>query len=270
MLYAIKRIGESKIKATKGDHALCPHCKTEVISKCGDIYIHHWAHKEAGKCDPWREGETDWHRRWKAWFKKGQAEVTVVKNGVEHVADVAIDLGNDEVLYVEFQNSPISPAEIQERQDFYGNIAWVFNIQECYPDRFQITFQEEHSTFLWLHPRSILSANKIFLDYKPDSQLLFHIKNSYDSQPLTGWGLVIESHDMLNFALMKKDWPGFYAESHKLAQCMFDVGRHKRLAEYKTKYYASVYYQFEEKGFLSGPQEEYLADVVKFWKEEVY
>ena len=268
MLYAVKKNGGPKIGAVKGYSALCPYCETEVIAKCGEIYSHHWAHKDGSECDPWREGETDWHRKWKAWFYKDHVEVTVKKDGVRHQADIAIPLDDGEVLYIEIQNSPITPAEIKERQEFYGNVAWVFNIQDCHPQRFQINPQEEHSTFLWLHPRSIFSAHKIFLDYKSDSQLLFQVKDYYDSQPLTGWGLIIESHELINFARMKDGWPGFYPQSHKLIQSMFDVGHHKKMADYKSKYYRSVFNQFENKGFLTDPQEEYLASVVKFWKEE--
>jgi competence CoiA-like predicted nuclease len=266
MLYAIREPGGPKITAFKYDRALCPLCETEVIAKCGDVYMHHWAHKDNKECDPWQEGETDWHRKWKAWLHKDQTEVTVIKNGEKHRVDAAIDLGDSETLYVEFQNSPISLSKIKEREDFYGNLAWVFNIQDCYPNRFKITFQEEHSTFLWLHPRTIFPARKIFLDYHPNSELLFHVKRHYESQPLTGWGLVIEWQELINFARMKGSFNGFYMESHKLIQCMFDVGDHKRLAEYKNKYYTSVYRQFEQNGFLTEPQEDYLAEAVGFWK----
>ena len=45
--------------------AVCQVCKAEVIAKCGDIKIHHWAHKSKRKCDHWWENETQWHRDWK-------------------------------------------------------------------------------------------------------------------------------------------------------------------------------------------------------------
>ena len=36
--------------------ALCPVCKAKVIAKCGDVKIHHWAHKTKRKCDQMKRG----------------------------------------------------------------------------------------------------------------------------------------------------------------------------------------------------------------------
>ncbi|SHN90340.1 hypothetical protein BHECKSOX_531 [Bathymodiolus heckerae thiotrophic gill symbiont] len=51
-----------KKEANKGATGLCQFCSSDLIAKCGDIKIHHWAHKSKRNCDIWRENETEWHR----------------------------------------------------------------------------------------------------------------------------------------------------------------------------------------------------------------
>ncbi len=51
-----------KVEATKGAKGSCPSCGSDLIAKCGEAKINHWAHKGKKSCDPWWENETDWHR----------------------------------------------------------------------------------------------------------------------------------------------------------------------------------------------------------------
>ena len=117
-LYGGERVeAEANLKG-----AVCQVCKAEVIAKCGNIKIHHWAHKSKRKCDHWWENETQWHRDWKNHFPlEWQEIVQKSETGEKHVADVKTS--ND--LVVEFQHSPIKPEEILARNTFYENIVWV-------------------------------------------------------------------------------------------------------------------------------------------------
>jgi competence protein CoiA len=102
--------------------ALCPVCKADVIAKCGDKNIHHWAHKSKKKCDHWWENETQWHRDWKNQFSEDWQEIVQKsETGEKHIADLKTPNG----LVVEFQHSPIRPEEIRARNDFYKNIIWI-------------------------------------------------------------------------------------------------------------------------------------------------
>ena len=57
-------LNDEKIEAQKGiKNAVCQFCGKIVIPKCGQVKIHHWAHKTKENCDPWWENETEWHRR---------------------------------------------------------------------------------------------------------------------------------------------------------------------------------------------------------------
>ncbi len=62
MLYGITNNGE-RIRAHKNTRALCPHCRGPLIPKCGQVKVHHWAHKEAKGC-PYASGMTHWHYEW--------------------------------------------------------------------------------------------------------------------------------------------------------------------------------------------------------------
>lgn len=64
MLYGATKNGERTL-AKKNIKATCPYCKGNLIAKCGDIIVHHWAHKEAKTC-PYSQGMTQWHYKWLA------------------------------------------------------------------------------------------------------------------------------------------------------------------------------------------------------------
>lgn len=98
---------------------VCPTCRSDVIAKCGEVNAWHWAH-HAGDCDPWSEGETQWHRNWKALFPSDWQEVVIDP----HRADIKTPK-----VVVELQHSPINPAMIREREQFYGDMVWLFDLR---------------------------------------------------------------------------------------------------------------------------------------------
>jgi len=116
--------GGKKVKAEaslKG--ALCPICGAEVIAKCGDKNIHHWAHKSNKECPHWWENETKWHRDWKNQFPEDWQEVVLYNSetGEKHIADIKTPNG----LVIEFQHSSIEKKEVSTRNNFYNNIIWI-------------------------------------------------------------------------------------------------------------------------------------------------
>lgn len=111
-----------KTEATKGAKGICPSCGAELIAKCGEVNINHWAHKGNINCDRWWEPETEWHRSWKGHFPIEWQEV-VHKDitGEKHIADVK----TAENWILEFQHSFIKPEEMRSRNTFYKKIVWV-------------------------------------------------------------------------------------------------------------------------------------------------
>lgn len=116
-------INNTRSEATKGAKGICPICGSDVIAKCGDVKVHHWAHKGIRNCDPWWENETEWHRSWKNNFDADWQEVILTdeKTGEKHIADVRTPHG----LVIEFQHSHIDPDERKKREHFYKNMVWV-------------------------------------------------------------------------------------------------------------------------------------------------
>jgi competence CoiA-like predicted nuclease len=119
MQYAL--FENERVKPAKGKIATCPQCNGEVVAKCGSIKIHHWAHR-VKDCDLWSEPETEWHRQWKELVPEACREVTIQN----HRADIRLENGT----VIEIQHSPISNTEIAEREQFYGDMFWIFDAKK--------------------------------------------------------------------------------------------------------------------------------------------
>jgi competence protein CoiA len=116
-------VNGEKAEAIKGMKGRCPNCGSEVIAKCGDFKIDHWAHKSIHNCDTWWESETEWHRQWKSNYLPEWQEVSLFNKitNEKHIADVRTGEG----LIIEFQHSFIKPNERIAREQFYKNMVWV-------------------------------------------------------------------------------------------------------------------------------------------------
>lgn len=115
-------VNGEKVEATKGAKGLCPSCDSELIAKCGESRVNHWAHKGNRNCDTWWENETDWHRSWKGEFPKDWQEVVHRdESGEKHIADVKTHSG----YALEFQHSYLNPEERRSRNAFYRKLVWV-------------------------------------------------------------------------------------------------------------------------------------------------
>lgn len=115
-------INGDKVEANKGAKGQCPSCGSDLIAKCGELKVNHWAHKGNRNCDPWWENETEWHRSWKDKFPIGWQEVVHFdESGEKHIADVKTQTG----WTLEFQHSFLNPEERQSRNAFYPYLVWV-------------------------------------------------------------------------------------------------------------------------------------------------
>lgn len=109
----------------KGGKGICPTCGGAVTAKCGKIKVHHWAHESIENCDPWSEHVGEWHKSWQEIVQEEYVEVSMGT----HRADIQ----NTKGTVIELQHSPISPDEIACREDFYGDMVWVFDAKERFP-----------------------------------------------------------------------------------------------------------------------------------------
>jgi competence protein CoiA len=117
VLYALTN--GRKERASPGQAGVCPGCGAPMVAKCGVDVAWHWAHKAGSDCDPWSEPIGPWHLSWQDLVRVDSVEVP---RG-PHRADI---VGNGDMI-VELQHSPLDPAEIQERERFYGTMVWLFD-----------------------------------------------------------------------------------------------------------------------------------------------
>lgn len=116
-------INGSRSRPLPGAVGTCPFCQSEMIARCGEVRVHHWAHKSKSDCDPWWEPETDWHRDWKNEFPLRWQE-RILRDDVtseKHIADIFTLAG----LTVEVQHSHLEPEERRAREAFYKNMLWI-------------------------------------------------------------------------------------------------------------------------------------------------
>lgn len=193
MLYGLND-NQEKILAEPSKVGFCPVCHSELIPKCGQIKIWHWAHK-VKKDWCYYEPETQWHLHWKSLAPKERCEVRISKNGRYKIADCVLKSGK----VVEFQHSFISPEEIQERENFYGNMMWIFNCIEPFnEERIDLRHKGKYVTFRWKHPKKhIAYCNKpTYLDLG-DSSL--RLKKMSTDCPVGGWGYLGNCQKLVEF-----------------------------------------------------------------------
>ena len=168
------------IDANKGNEYYCPLCRKKVVLRKGQINIDHFAHQS--RCDDtWCYDISAWHSDWQQQFPKRNQEVIIEFNGEKHRADI-MACG----YVVEFQHSPISAEEFNERNHFYLNygkkVIWIFDFSDefksgridCYDG--WSSKNDNGGKFKWRYPKRSLQ------DYLPQSDkdiiVFFQFSNS--------------------------------------------------------------------------------------------
>ena len=192
MLYAIGPDG-NKIRPGKGLAAVCSGCGAFMVPKCGKIKIWHWAHETNEDCDAWSDGETEWHLGWKANFPKESVEVHIDRDGTKHYADVLTPKG----IVIELQHSPISPDVIKEREQFYRNMIWVFDLKAPFDfGRLRLHLQSSTGSarFTWYRPKSSLQhiSKEMYWDCGIESLFKPTVKNLSG-----GLGIMVDKHKFI-------------------------------------------------------------------------
>ena len=142
MKYALQ--SDERVEATPKAIGVCPCCGSEVVAKCGNKKVWHWAHKSKQVCDHWWENETQWHRDWKNCFPEEWQEVVhFVEDGEKHIADVKTPSG----LVIEFQHSAIKPEEIKSREKFHKHMIWIVDGSRLITDTQKLTAIVSNSAF---------------------------------------------------------------------------------------------------------------------------
>lgn len=146
--------------ANKQDEYFCPLCHRKVILRRGRINVEHFAH--LSRCeDTWNYDMSEWHSQWQQQFPKKNQEVIIEFNGEKHRADV-MACG----YVIEFQHSPITAEEFNERNQFYlsygKKVVWIFDLSdefnsgriECYEE--WSSNNDNGGKFKWNYPKRFL------------------------------------------------------------------------------------------------------------------
>lgn len=160
-------------EAIQGEKYTCPGCNSELIQKRGNVNIHHFAHIAGGDCDTWSE-MTEWHLAWQNQFEEQYREVALD----EHRADIKVD-----DYIIEFQHSPISSEELNERINYYtsyGKLIFLFDLRgkEIFSNRYR------RNTFIWKYPsRTIIPPNNknYFVFFQISDNTILFVKNNLDN-----------------------------------------------------------------------------------------
>lgn len=161
-------------EATEDEPYFCEYCKEQLIIKKGDIRAHHFAHK--GTCtDNWHYDMSDWHKEWQNLFPVESREVVMESNGEKHRADVFINN-----IVIEFQHSPLSNDEFNERNNFYTslgfNVVWVFDVQEPYSEEKIYKLKGHNNNYGWKYAIHTLDG------YNPNINIKVKVYFQYSSE----------------------------------------------------------------------------------------
>lgn len=174
MRFALDKEGKRTFieEASYKEEYFCPICHALMIQRKGMIYAHHFAHSKLHACsDLWHyEEKSLWHSSWQDRFEKEKQEVIMKKDDKTHIADVYLP---EYKTVIEFQHSPLSKEEFNDRNSFYtslGNrVIWVFDMREEFLDSRIQTIHGSKDKFHYLNPRRVFSD----YDAKNKGVLLF-------------------------------------------------------------------------------------------------
>lgn len=183
---------------TTGKSYLCPVCGEELIIKNGSVITPHFAHKVGYDCDTFTHEMSAWHKWWQELFPlQNREHVEELKISVKEykkcaklynfeksaIKQLIKGYKKDDFItlrhradvracgyVIEFQNSPISRDEFNERNWFYQAIGckviWIFNMIDLWKTNQIKSVRCLNSTYSdcvyrWKY------ASKMFTDFIP-------------------------------------------------------------------------------------------------------
>lgn len=199
-------LGKGKIYCLQG-HPL--------VAKRGEKKQHHYSHAPGYGSDcHYSDGKTSWHLWWQGRLKSSHIEYRFNKE-ILKISD-AVNIQENRLNVIEFQNSKMDAAEIELRETFYSRadllsdvfplpvisrLTWVFNLSDCSIDiqfvwKDFVCFTWEGGSKYMLHAKA-----RTFFDFgKRDLiQFLDATKIKTDKPMIIGRLISIEKLDKLLF-----------------------------------------------------------------------
>ena len=106
--------------------AICPLCKAAVIPKCGEIRVHHWAHKKRHLCDSWREVDSHWRHRWLERFDDCEIESIIESENEKHFVDVMTRNG----AMILLRRKQLSKEDMLNMEKFFRSLVWIVDVNK--------------------------------------------------------------------------------------------------------------------------------------------
>ncbi len=175
------------IDANRNCEYFCPICGGSVIPRQGEVNAWHFAHQNT--CvDDWHYDMSEWHRAWQEHFPEDAREVVVEHRGEVHRADVLIGR-----YIIEFQHSPISAGEFDERNRFYKGagykVIWVFDEIDTFANDYISDSPDDNNKFIWKWPNRVLST--VVPQYSTDIAIVLQLTEE-DDDDNCDWLIKIE------------------------------------------------------------------------------
>lgn len=197
MLFALDKDGKRihiETTCNKQDY-FCATCGDKLVLRKGKIRIHHFAHPSNSECtDSWHYDMSEWHQRWQARFPLETQEIVKIKDGQKHRADVLLE---DKKVVFEFQHSPLSVDEFEDRNNFYNSLGykviWIFDVSEQYETGAIENYRRD--LYSWSHSKRTFD----YFNPKNDGvELYFLIQNaSSENERMNRYQEIINSGDVL-------------------------------------------------------------------------
>lgn len=145
----------------KGKDYYCPICEKSLSIRKGTVNAPHFAHKKNSNCtekDGWHYDMSDWHYYWQNQFPIEAQEYIFKHNNKIHRADVYIDK-----IVFEFQHSPISESEFDDRNNFYNDlgfhVVWIFDVRDKIIEHIRDAANNSYRVFSWKYPIKFLEKS---------------------------------------------------------------------------------------------------------------
>lgn len=244
MLLAADASG-ARIAATPEGRARCPLCAEGLIPKCGELVRWHWSHRARTDCDPWSEPESEWHYAWKM-HVGDEIEVTIRRGvlGADGTPEITSAHRCDAIVLVprpgrepdrrrvEIQHSALSVESIWERERFYGDLTWIWDLRDV-GDRLRVKPRRERwsgggflpCSWHWRHPRRSLLAcrRRMLWDLGEEGLLMPTDARDGDHSGVIGFGRLLPREAVREWIRGtpggRTEWsPWYRGESRSLAE----------------------------------------------------
>lgn len=221
-------IDEAILENKEGKY-VCPICRGKLIVKNGHINAAHFAHESLNECDTFSSDMSEWHKAWQEIFPRRNREVVLERTltnvqyegaaRVYHFSNMTYEkfieykesTQRKELIIrhradvlacgyaIEFQHSPISSKEFNERNWFYIScgykVIWIFDFIEEYEDgRIMLTEEwhrknESGAKYKWNY------ASKTFCDFLPQEHKPQYIDDEWWKGDITVFFQISDSQE---------------------------------------------------------------------------